>query len=73
VLLPNDLHVDVLVVVSVHCSNRALVPEPEIDGISGLFEGDTCPRDIRRHVREESVVFFAQIVVLYLSVSGKCR
>jgi hypothetical protein len=66
VLLPDDLHVYVFVVVAVHGCHGALVPQPEVDGVCVLFEGDAGPGDVGGDVGEEGVVFGAEVVVFFL-------
>lgn len=70
-LLPDDLHVDVLVVVLVQRGRRQRVADPEVDGVGGLLERDACPGDVLLHVREEGCVFVAEIVVLLESSGGR--
>jgi hypothetical protein len=66
VLLSDDLHVYVFVVVAVHGCHGALVPEPEVDGVGALFEGDAGPGDVGGDVGEEGVVFSAEVVVFFV-------
>jgi len=63
VLLPDDLHVYVFVVVAVQGRHGAFVAEPEVYGVGVLFEGDAGPGDVGGDVGEEGVVFGAEVVI----------
>jgi len=69
VLLPGDLHVDVLVVVLVQGGHGARVADPEVDGVRVAGEGQAGPGDGARDVGKEGGVLVAEVVVLGLGVA----
>ncbi len=66
-LLPDHLHVDVLVVVPVQRGDRPGIADPEVDGVGagGVVEGDARPGDVAFYVCEEGRVFVAEVVILW--------
>ena len=45
-LAPNDLAVDVLIIVSMQGGDAARVPNPEVDRVGLLLESDSGPGDV---------------------------
>lgn len=68
-LPPQDLHVDVLVVVFMQGGGGVGVSEPEIDSVGGLLKGNACEWDTGGYVGEQCAVLVAEIVVLSLGVT----
>lgn len=60
---PDDLDVDVLVVVFVEGGDREGVADPEVDGVGVGGERDSGEGDARGHVGGEKGVFGGEVVV----------
>jgi hypothetical protein len=64
VLLSGNLHVDVFIIVTVHCRCGKRVAHPHVDGVGFLLQGYAREWDGSQGLREERRVFMAQIVIL---------
>lgn len=67
--LPQDLDVDVLVVIFVQSGNRVRISDPQVRGVGEAGEGYTGEGDRWRDGRGEEGVFMWKIVVLGLSIA----
>ena len=63
VLLPNNLHIDILIIIFVKCGYRSRVADPEVNSFRLLLERYPCPRDISLDVGKEGRVFVSEVIV----------
>ena len=62
-LLAEDLHINVLVVVAVHGRDRVRVADPEVDGLGLPLQRDPREWDVLVNVRKNRGILMAQVVV----------